>query len=493
MNTQDLSTVAEGEGEGGVEEAEIVDKVVLRNNSQHTEGPGKVHPRRRKNRGHQKRGEEASPEPPRGARRLLELELPVDLLKDPEDIAESVVVESMVTEGGERVLAKDFDWEQSELADEATVQKRKQLLMHSIAHANEYRDTLMELLEEEFGEVFPWELEDRLRELETMPSSRRLLVDTFADSLRWVNSLYNKVFGKDNRKVPAHMPHFIDRRIQEELYARWPDRFDQTASHRFRHSNDMQFAFSYFYFMMQSKQVYDSRKVFAQLDGDEDGVLSENEVEYLTMVMNSDAGEKYKAQDVYGVLINTSLSSPLGSLSPYAEKITYEVFMAVPDVQRRLRMIVEKKPKYLHQEMGSEEIEFYMVGNDVEKVTTRLQELRTKAPKFICLNDDMNKTHDPDPQLLIQLQKFYTGYFPKACPFELPDGVQNEFRYVEDMRSIKRRYTMSWVLVFFLIIGIIAVWLWPNQIKGFLKSIGAPVYEACCEGKRRRGERFVTV
>jgi hypothetical protein len=428
-----------------------------------------------------------------GARRLLSLELPDDLLRDPEDIADSVVVEALVTDEG-LVSARDFNREHIDLALHAQTQKRKQLLMDSIHNANEYRDTLLGLLEEEFGEVFPWELEDRLKGLESLPSSRRLLIDTFADSLRWVNSLYNKVFGKDNRKVPAHMPHFIDRRIQEELYARWPDRFDQTASHKFRHSNDMQFAFSYFYFMMQSKMTYDPRKVFTQLDGDEDGLLSQDEVDYLTLVMNSDSSEKYKAEDVYSALINTSLSSPLGSLSPYAEKISFEVFMAVPDIQKKLKTIVEKKPKYLHQEMGSEEIEFYMVGNDVEKVTTRLQELRAKAPKFICLNDDMNKTHDPDPQLLVELQKFYTGYFPKPCPFELPDGVRNEFRYIEDMRAVRRRATMSWVLVGFVVAGLVLLWCWPRQTKAVLRGIGAPIYEACCEAKRRRGvERFVTV
>jgi hypothetical protein len=35
-------------------------------------------------------------------------------------------------------------------------------------------------------------------------------VDTYASSLRHVNSLYHKAFGAENRKVPAHMPHMID-------------------------------------------------------------------------------------------------------------------------------------------------------------------------------------------------------------------------------------------------------------------------------------------
>ena len=49
--------------------------------------------------------------------------------------------------------------------------------------------------------------------------SRRLL-DTFGDSLRHVNSLYNKAFGYTARKVPGHMPHMIDKNIMAELQAR---------------------------------------------------------------------------------------------------------------------------------------------------------------------------------------------------------------------------------------------------------------------------------
>ncbi len=40
---------------------------------------------------------------------------------------------------------------------------------------------------------------------------KRKLLDTFADSLRHVNRLYNQIYGYMARKVPAHMPHFIDR------------------------------------------------------------------------------------------------------------------------------------------------------------------------------------------------------------------------------------------------------------------------------------------
>lgn len=57
---------------------------------------------------------------------------------------------------------------------------------------------------------------------ESNPSATvRRLRDTFADSLRYVNKLLNGQFGFTSRKVPAHMPHMIDRLIMQELQDTW--------------------------------------------------------------------------------------------------------------------------------------------------------------------------------------------------------------------------------------------------------------------------------
>ena len=51
-----------------------------------------------------------------------------------------------------------------------------------------------------------------------LPARRgRQILDTFGDSLRHVNMLYNKAYGYASRKVPAHMPHMIDKHIMQEL------------------------------------------------------------------------------------------------------------------------------------------------------------------------------------------------------------------------------------------------------------------------------------
>lgn len=105
------------------------------------------------------------------------------------------------------------------------------------------------------------------------------------------------------------MPHAIDRHVMEELQCTWPSRFDETSSHRykcheikfflfdsfsclnhelfislsplclvvfrFRHAHDMQYGFSYYYFLMNVKQDFDLHAFWRQeLDLGSDSVVA---------------------------------------------------------------------------------------------------------------------------------------------------------------------------------------------------------------------------
>ena len=147
--------------------------------------------------------------------------------------------------------------------------------------------------------------------------SRRLMTemtDTFADSLRYVNRLYTKEYGHVARKVPSHMPHFIQKEIMVALHEKFPEEFAITSSHKvccwfmpflysevilfftfhchwccrmgwvelnilmsllfslqLRTSNDMQFSFSYMYYLMSMKKTPDLEEFFHELDLDNSG------------------------------------------------------------------------------------------------------------------------------------------------------------------------------------------------------------------------------
>lgn len=66
-----------------------------------------------------------------------------------------------------------------------------------------------------------------------------------------------------------------------DVLLRFPDEFDKTSAHRVRHSEDMQFAFSYFYFLMSAQQQLNVSEVFDEIDTDHSGVLSDREIRTL--------------------------------------------------------------------------------------------------------------------------------------------------------------------------------------------------------------------
>ena len=55
------------------------------------------------------------------------------------------------------------------------------------------------------------------------------------------------------------------------LHSRYPEEFEATSSHKLRSSDDMQFSFSYFYFLMSEKKVMDITDTFSELDSDQTG------------------------------------------------------------------------------------------------------------------------------------------------------------------------------------------------------------------------------
>ena len=57
------------------------------------------------------------------------------------------------------------------------------------------------------------------------------MTDTFADSLRHVNRLYTKEYGHASRKVPSHMPHYIQKDVMIALQDKFPEQYVITSSH----------------------------------------------------------------------------------------------------------------------------------------------------------------------------------------------------------------------------------------------------------------------
>uniref|UniRef100_A0AAY4DAH2 N-acetylglucosamine-1-phosphotransferase subunits alpha/beta n=1 Tax=Denticeps clupeoides TaxID=299321 RepID=A0AAY4DAH2_9TELE len=335
----------------------------------------------------------------------------------------------------------------------------------------------------------PWErrkyfqdlLEEILRaELQYMSdggATARKLRDTFADSLRYVNKLLNGQFGFTSRKVPAHMPHMIDRLIMQELQDIFPPEFDKTSSHRVRHSEDMQFAFSYFYFLMSAVQQLDVSQVFDEIDTDHSGVLSDREIRTLATRINE---LPLSLQDLTGLeqmLINCSKTVPtnltqLHLVNPTQETyydpsmpvVTKGLVINCKPITERIHKAFRDQNKYKFEIMGEEEIAFKMVRTNVSHVVGQLDDIRKNPRKFICLNDNIDHSHKDAGTVKAVLRDFYESMFPLPSQFELPREYRNRFLHMAELQEWRSyRDTLKFwthcvlvTLVFFTVISFFA-------------------------------------
>ncbi|KAA8580299.1 hypothetical protein FQN60_005834, partial [Etheostoma spectabile] len=279
-----------------------------------------------------------------------------------------------------------------------------------------------------FQEVL--EEEERLQRVLSYESdgaaTGRRLQDTFADSLRYVNKLLNGEFGFTSRKVPAHMPHMIDRLIMQELQDTFPEEFDKTSGHRVRHPEDMQFAFSYFYFLMSAQQQLNVSEVFDQIDTDHSGDLTGLE----QMFINCSKTLPTNLTQLH--LVNPTQEA---YYDPSMPPVTKGLVLHCKPITERIQKAFRDQNKYKFEIMGEEEIAFKMVRTNVSHVVGQLDDIRKNPRKFICLNDNIDHSHKDAATVKAVLRDFYESMFPLPSQFELPREYRNRFLHMEELQE----------------------------------------------------------
>ncbi|XP_077401631.1 N-acetylglucosamine-1-phosphotransferase subunits alpha/beta isoform X1 [Vanacampus margaritifer] len=276
----------------------------------------------------------------------------------------------------------------------------------------------------------------------------RKLRDTFADSLRHVNKLLNRQFGFASRKVPAHMPHMVDRLVMQELQDTFPDDFDRTSCHRVRHPDDMQFAFSYFYFLMSTQQQLNVSEVFDEVDTDHSGVLSDREIRTLATRVHKLPLSLQDLTSLEQMLINCSKTLPrnlsqLHLVNPTQEAyydhsmppVTKGLIMHCTPITDCIRKAFVDQNKYKFEIKGEEDIAFKMVRTNVSHVVGQLDDIRKNPRKFICLNDNIDHAHKDAATVKAVLRDFYDSMFPLPSQFELPREYRNRFLHMDELQE----------------------------------------------------------
>lgn len=269
---------------------------------------------------------------------------------------------------------------------------------------------------------------------------KRKLLDTFADSLRHVNKLFNKIYGYMPRKVPAHMPHFIDKHIMSDLQKKFAKEFEATSRNRFRTSTDMQYAFSYYYYAMSEQTEFNSSVLFDEFDLNSNGQLDYSEIILINLRLSprpfavsdyvpheAPSSEMYTLQSEFSQFLNQCLnSSKTGKLSK-------EEFLSCDNLVGFLR---EKfwssdnsgRYKYKFETVGDEETKFVMISGDPLDIEVKLNNLIREPRKFVCLNDNIDyKMINEANRLKYLLNNFYSMLYPLRSSFEVGSSQLKEY------------------------------------------------------------------
>ncbi|CAG0878998.1 unnamed protein product [Darwinula stevensoni] len=274
----------------------------------------------------------------------------------------------------------------------------------------------------------------------------RRLMEGFGDSLKYVNRMYNHQYGIEARRVPAHIPHLIDKEIMQELQLSFSKEFDETSSHRIRSPTDMQFAFSYYYYIMSEKKQITSEDLFQEFDVDNSGTWSDREIRTLLSRMVSLPLLMSDIRTFEDLILNCSKHLPPEYFQGSTPAFERYLDSPLPTVSRNLILncspVVDQmlakfgtKPRFKYQVMGDEEATFHMISSNVSLVVRQLDEMRRNPKKFICLNDD--KDQDAKDVHLIQalMRDFYESIHPIPSSFEHPAILRNRFLYLRDLQD----------------------------------------------------------
>ena len=123
-------------------------------------------------------------------------------------------------------------------------------------------------------------------------TTSRRLSDVSTATLLATNFFFREHYGNANRRVPAGIPHFLNRSVLAAIEQELAEPVQRTVAHRFTHESDLHFAFTYYWFVQKeerrrSEAYYDG--LWAKfIDTDHDGILSENEVRTLAAILHSD-------------------------------------------------------------------------------------------------------------------------------------------------------------------------------------------------------------
>ena len=240
----------------------------------------------------------------------------------------------------------------------------------------------------------PRNLMKRIKELKENNFKKRKLLDAFGDSLLYVNTLYNKEYGYVQRKVPAHMPHLLDKNILEEMELKYQTSWDRTGSHKLRSASDIQYSFAYFHYLLQEKTQQTVEQVFDYFDTDRSGTLSDREIRTILARIHPLPLSFKNVQEFENEILkcwgnfSPNLAQPA---TPPNERyfqsklpiVTKELIANCPEISNAFKIHFSERSRFAHEIVKHPDVAFRQLTSNLSMVVAMLDTLRKVKRKLL--------------------------------------------------------------------------------------------------------------
>lgn len=324
--------------------------------------------------------------------------------------------------------------------------------------------------------------EESLNGTEPHPSNQtdaRRLSSIDEETVIATNYLLVKTYGKQDRKVPASVPHFLNRSMLTKLEKEFAEPIQRTLAHRFPRGSDLNFAFLYYWFVYneetrRGEAYYDS--LWSKfLDTDHDGVLNENELRTLAAILH---GDNVSEECVCGGGVTCSgIQSLLDCMVPEEESTEHHqtAQYRYTTVTKRRAVITFDRYKACSMAVGAVKNRFpfkprfstekdvwvsYVETKEEETALKQLNDARRRHARFISLKDEEGVATE---KVQKEVHLFFESLFPIPSQFEIEEGSVTNAEEEPKTKPL-------WVLVLVLLVvgGVIVycfcrVWFQPSK------------------------------
>ena len=222
----------------------------------------------------------------------------------------------------------------------------------------------------------------------------------------------------------------------------------------------MQFAFSYYYYVIHALKTENVSDLLHRADINKDEIFSPGELEVLqTRIFALPISPKNRT------LFNETLVNC--TREKHIDIFTPKNLVKCPNMTDIINQAVRNISLYPHDIVDDKDVTFKMLKSNSTKVHIDLDYIRNNPKKFICLNDNMDHKSDKYHVNSKMLQDFFETLYPYPSPFEHPHGVQNDFLYKSEYINHVEFCCFNVQIVFILLLLITLVYVCMLKRRSF--------------------------